>query len=105
MSNENIREWTGKLIELVEVLSASADRQIEYLEELGTSPQADELALELEDMLWVLDGAAEKDLIPPVFVENIRDINTMFDKMSASDDKSLWYIDSLGSRPAERKSP
>jgi hypothetical protein len=89
------RYWIVKLLQLLNILASSASDQITYLNNLGTSPLADELALELEDMIWVLDKSVQEELISLDFANTVRKIDKIFSAMSETGDKSIWVTSAL----------
>jgi hypothetical protein len=83
--------WTeAALRSTVERLAASADDQARYLEELGTAPAADELALEFEDQyIRVRD-------------EGRPALTLLADALAAfggQDNAALWSLDGLREAP------
>lgn len=93
---QDILFWIEKLMSLLNVLASNSAKQIEYLQKLGTAPSTDELSLELDDMMWVLDEGLSKGRLSERQVMAIKSISMIFDKMSESDDKSIWDISALG---------
>ena len=79
------------LRESVARLAADAPAQRRYLERLGVAPSADELALEIDDVL-----ASVVDALPEATQRLLRQLDAMLDALSAQD---LWTTDALVTRP------
>lgn len=100
---KRIYYWIDQLIALLKILAADPKDQIKYIEKLGTMPLLDEFALELDDMLWVLDYCPKENILNCDFIVYVREISSTFREMSQSIDKSLWYVESLYNREEWKK--
>ena len=88
-----------QIVEALKILAETRDKQVAYLEGLGTSPSTDELALQFGDTYQVFKGSLEDSFSNTVLIEkvlkNLDIINSIFDKMSGISDNSFWNISSL----------
>lgn len=78
----------------VERLAATAEEQGLYLQRLGTTPSADELALEFSDAL----SAARGDLDDAVVEAALR-LDGYLSEISGQANAELWTIAALGEAP------
>ncbi|BAC89374.1 hypothetical protein [Gloeobacter violaceus] len=74
-------------------LAAPADEQAAYLEKLGVSPSADELALEFDDSLAGLPVLVEKRLLTPRQAELVYAVDRRLTQMS--EQQTLWTEEAL----------
>jgi hypothetical protein len=81
----------------LENLAADATEQKRYLEGLGVSPMADELALEFDDISSRLGLAAEEHLVSPDTASMLHSLNRTLAAMSGHANARLWSIDGLQS--------
>ena len=78
-------------------LAAPADVQTQYLRDLGVYPSADELALELHELVLLLRGkvmAGELSITEKAAVERL---GRQFESFSGRRKGSLWTVDALAS--------
>ncbi len=80
----------SEILEKIENLSLSSEKQIKYLKDLGTYPSLEELALEFDDAYRPLKGRVS---------EVIEKLNFLLDKLSDSEDVNIWETSSLNSAP------
>ncbi len=66
MSNQStVSAWQLELVRsALELISADAVKQREHVEELGTSPSLDELALEFKDARGLVPGLVRRGAVP-----------------------------------------
>jgi hypothetical protein len=78
----------------VAMLSEPAEVQVSYLERLGTAPSADELALELDDIL-----PAVRARLPPDAQSAVLHLHAQVKKLSGPVHHHLWTVDALRQAP------
>lgn len=83
----------------LERLSASPITQIAYLSSLGVVPCADELALELNDLVAIVPEFVEQGILTGEQAERIRAVDRHLAAMTAKGDCDLWTEDALRSLP------
>jgi hypothetical protein len=74
----------------LEHLAADPDAQADYLQQLGTWPSLDELALELDDVA----GASEAWGTPEL-VGRVRALSSKLEQMSGQENAQLWQPEAL----------
>lgn len=79
-------------------LAARASVQARYLEQLGTAPSAEELALEYDDVLRPLE-TARTDLWSEKVIQSLHAVDRALTEMSGERTSHLWTIDALEHRP------
>jgi len=89
---------SNQLRESVQRLASTAREQQEYLRRLGTTPSADELALEFSDALMV----AKKDLSNEANDSAIR-LDEYLSEISGAEHASLWTESALADSPEWRR--
>ncbi|MBI4491879.1 MAG: hypothetical protein HY690_03695 [Chloroflexi bacterium] len=80
-------------------LAAPARDQIAYLGDLGVSPSADELALELDDVAGLVPRLVACGKLTPQQAERIAAVHRKLDEMSGQDKSCLWTETGLQDRP------
>jgi hypothetical protein len=85
-----------QLRETVTRLAASADEQAAYLTELGVAPSADELALELDDLMRLVPQLIAKGYLDSNQEQALIALDHQLDDMSA--DTTLWTQTALATR-------
>lgn len=93
--NEKIHYWIQQFEALLLVLASDSEVQKQYLEKIGASPSADELALELDDMMWLLDESSKENTLSGEFIESVRKIDLAFSKMSDANNELIWRVNAL----------
>lgn len=80
------------LLPVVERLSSPSESQTAWLEQLGTAPSSDELAMEFDDVYQVtrlrMEGRAG---------ELADELNGLLDAMSGEENEHLWTVEALAS--------
>jgi hypothetical protein len=85
------------LLEAIERLADPAEQQIAWLQEVGTYPSADELALEFDDWFQLADQLVEAWIITPEAVDAMKPIDALLDEMSGP--KPFWSPEALTHAP------
>jgi hypothetical protein len=85
----------GRLLEVLARLAAPADEQIVYLQDLGTWPGADELALELDDLVGFLPEAVGCGELSEEEESLIRRVDDLLERMSGEEHAELWNVSQL----------
>jgi hypothetical protein len=80
-------------------LSAPAERQIDYLHGMRMTDIADELALELSDVVGRVDEAVLHKLLSPRTAESVKAVDQALSRMSGGANAHLWNKEALRSRP------
>ena len=80
-------------------LADSADAQVKYLKDLGVYPLVDELALEMNDVVGLLELLARDGLLTEDQANAIRSVDRKLDQMSGEENAALWTPQSLQSSP------
>lgn len=89
-----------RLADALEHLSWPAERQRSYLQELGTSPSLDELALEFDDALRTVAGVFTDPSIDAETQRMLSSIDVSLTVMSnRSDEPDRWDVRSLDENP------
>jgi hypothetical protein len=73
-------------------LASSADDQLLYLQGLGSGEQADELALELDDLR---EAAIAEGLLTHRQEALLRSLDEQLDSMSGADKSAMWTVEAL----------
>ena len=76
-------------------LAAPAADQIAYLQRLGTAPSADELALELDDVVFLLPKLLDEGRITWQQADLTRTIERKLLAMSGEQRSHLWTVEAL----------
>jgi hypothetical protein len=79
-----------ELVRVLRNLSAAPDAQQLYLEQLGTAPQADELALEFSDVLGLYMRR-----VSPLLQDQLRELDQLLESMSGPVNAGLWTTEAL----------
>ena len=79
----------------LEHLAWPAGEQIAYLVDLGTAPQLDELALELDDAVQVLPQLVEREWLTQEQAAMITAVNNKLFEMSGAENAALWDAGAL----------
>ena len=90
-----MRKEMKMLKEALTNLASPAEQQIEYLERIGTAPSADELALELDDIIGVIRVYARKGLLSASAMSAIDRLDERLAAMSGPQQAVLWTVDAL----------
>jgi hypothetical protein len=85
----------AELFGVLERLAAPAKDQIAYLRNLGTSPSVDELALELNDVAFLVPKLVEDGRISRQQADCITIIERKLSEMSGQHNFQLWTEDAL----------
>lgn len=91
------------LASVLELLSLPASDQVAWLKEIGTHPDASELAYMFEDALAAFFCALPDAEASDGKVQTLRVINQMLDEMSGPANAALWMADALASHPMWEK--
>lgn len=94
--NSTQKNMEVRLVDAVRRLASSADEQRAYVEQLGTAPSVDELALELDDAF--AGGRTEFLQHAPFSAEALEAVGRLNDHLSAfsgSSNGDLWRVSSL----------
>jgi hypothetical protein len=91
----NPRQLMERLLSTIQVLAQSAEKQIVYLQELGSGDCADELALELEDIIGVLPKLQETGFITAEQANLIRALDEQLNRMSQEGNIDTWTANGL----------
>jgi hypothetical protein len=78
------------LREALERLAAEPETQVRYLQRLGSWPNLDELALELDDV-----AAASESWASPVLRDHVRLLSMKLDEMSGEANARLWQSEAI----------
>jgi hypothetical protein len=92
-STEDRRELLAQLRSAVGRIAEPAVDQIAYLTDLGVAPLADELALELDDVLGV--ALADQDLLETPQREALTRLDDTLKRMSGAENSELWTTTAL----------
>ena len=76
-------------------LSVPASDQIEYLRKLGTFPSIDELALELDDVIFVVRTFLSRGVLTADEAEAIYAVSRKLKSMSGQRNARLWTEEAL----------
>jgi succinate dehydrogenase/fumarate reductase flavoprotein subunit len=87
--------WPQRLRTVISRLAAGADEQRNYLQRLGTSPSADELALEFDDVLSARFAPGRQEALDPKALQQIQELDAVLRDMSGADNAHLWTVDAL----------
>jgi hypothetical protein len=87
----------NRLQELLARLAAPAEEQIAHLQELGTWPSADELALELDDLVGFFPEARSRGELSEEEETLIRQVDDLLERMSGKEQAELWNVSQLAS--------
>lgn len=93
MNDEDAQALLGQLRAAVARLAEPAADQIEYLDELGVSPLADELALEVDDVVGAVLG--DRHLLSADQRYAVIGFDRRLDDMSGAHNAHLWTVDAL----------
>jgi hypothetical protein len=94
MSSEFVMAQIEKSLEL---LAASAADQPKFLEREGVAPNADELALALDDFIVMLPAAVRDGVLSERQAAAIQQVSDFTDSFSGQENAPLWHLDQLGS--------
>jgi hypothetical protein len=72
-------------------LAADAMEQTRYLEEIGTAPCTDELALELDDLRYFWEQDAR--------FSSVTELDAYLDSISGMENSEIWTTEALATRP------
>ena len=91
----NVAEtFIDRLMKALSIISAPADRQVEYLKDLGGA-SVDELGLEFEDV-WRQSGVIlNSNGITQLQYNAIEALNKKFDQLSSDENENFWTEDAL----------
>ena len=93
------RQRRNRLIEVVGRLAAPAEVQINYLDQHGFGPLADELALEFDDAALVVDQLHRDGTISETARLAIQALDRKLDSFSGEALEHLWTFEALRSAP------
>lgn len=96
MSGAFVRD---QLIAALTRLARPATEQARYLEEIGTAPTADELALELEDFIPMLPTAVRDGAISDSQALAVKNVSDYLGSFSGFENAPLWEISELYRAP------
>jgi hypothetical protein len=98
-TKEETLAWaTTSLRETVGRLAADPSEQIAYLQELGTYPVTDELALEFHDAFLLADQLVEAGRLAPDLYRRVSRIDKLLDDLSDGAEAN-WLPEALESDP------
>lgn len=93
LSDLDRRRWLcEQLRSAVKLLASSADDQLEYLEGLGSSDLADELALELDD---VREAVIAEGVLTSQQEALLRSLDDQLESMSGVEQSAMWRAQAL----------
>jgi hypothetical protein len=96
MSGTFVRE---QLTAALTRLALPASEQVHYLEEIGTAPNTDELALELDDFIPMLPTAVRDGTLSKGQALAIKKVSDYVDSFSGPENAALWETSELYSAP------
>jgi hypothetical protein len=100
----NLAAWQlEQLRSALDLIAAEAQRQAHYLEELGTSPSLDKLALEFDDARRLVPGLVRRGIVPPEVERIVADIDSRLQEMTR--DRELWSREALDRSPWQSLRP
>jgi hypothetical protein len=85
----------NRLQEALTRLAAPAEEQVAFLRELGVWPSADELALELDDVMRMLPEALNRGELSREEETLIRQVDDLLGTMSGEEKAELWDASQL----------
>jgi hypothetical protein len=85
----------SRLVEVLGRLAADAHVQVGYLDRLGAGDSADELALELDDVIGLLDELVNEGLIVEMTAAAVRDVDGKLEQFSGAAYHALWTREAL----------
>ena len=88
-----------ELCQVLGRLASPSQAQIDYLQHLGVTPLADELALEFHDLYLLVPQLAAQRVLTRQQSKAVDAVSRKLDDMSAGQDTSLWMEDALRSHP------
>jgi hypothetical protein len=96
MSDRFVRD---QLIAALTRLALPASEQARYLEEIGTAPSADELALELDDFIPMLAAAVRDGALSETQATAIKNVSDYAGSFGGPQNAQLWKTSQLHSAP------
>lgn len=88
-----------QFLDTLKLLASNSETQVKYLDNLGTFPMTDELALQFIDLypffIKSLERLDSDSVLKKEIISNIYSIKFHFDKMSETTDISIWNISAL----------
>jgi hypothetical protein len=96
MSGTFVRE---QLLAALTRLALPASEQVRYLEEIGTAPNADELALELDDFIPMLPTAVRDGALSQGQALAIQNVSDYVDSFSGPENAACWETSELYRAP------
>ena len=78
-------------------LALPAGEQLAILEAAGDPRAVDELALDYNDVCWVIDGAASRNELTQDELSALRSLDRQLDQMSGEANAGNWTIEALRS--------
>ncbi len=78
-------------------LALPAGEQLAILEAAGDHRAVDELALDYNDVCWVIDGAASRNELTQDELSALRSLDRQLDQMSGEANAGNWTIEALRS--------
>lgn len=85
----------GELYGALRRLAAPPEEQVAYLKKLGVAPSADELALELDDLLYLVPQLVRDGRLDDEGAEAIYDLDRKLADMSGPAKANLWTVEAL----------
>lgn len=91
-----------ELCRVLYVLAAPADFQARYLHEIGVGvgPQADELALEFDDLVLLLPQHVERGTVTGEESTAVVNVQRQLDVLQTRNEEGVWYVEALATEPA-----
>jgi hypothetical protein len=94
-----MKQYRDELRDCLSRLAAPADQQTKYLQEIGVYPSADELALELHELVLLADSKLQEGEIAKSERDEIAGLDSKLAAISGPENASLWTAEALSSVP------
>ena len=94
-TDENLRWMKARLAETLARLAAPAAQQRAYIEQLGSAPCVDELALEFDDMYIVKPLMLSRGALSTAETVPLDAVDALLKAMSGRHQAVLWDLDAL----------
>jgi hypothetical protein len=87
--------WLERLVITLGNLAGEASAQIAYVKNIGSGDNADELALEFDDVYRVFEPRMADLNLPDSAAENLVRLNGLLESMGGPQHAELWTSDAL----------
>ncbi|MGH9961032.1 MAG: hypothetical protein ACREBC_28585, partial [Pyrinomonadaceae bacterium] len=88
-------DFINALIDIIKLLAADAEEQLNYLAKIGVAGGIDELALEFEDVAILAQSKLNQGQINEIQYQKICDLNQKLIDMSGEENAVLWTEEAL----------